>query len=155
VTDARTGEPVKGATVFVGFKLETLLGLTRSYDERWIDTDADGRFSIEGHFRDSAPSWSVSPSCKPFVRIIHPELGHFQFVFEEHPFLEPIEFPGYRNMSFSIEPSEASLEYLQSPAYRLRMCGNYSREACVRVCEVAYGSADACDESALDRWILR
>jgi len=150
--DARTGDPIEGAEIFAGY-LFVSFNTAVPYDVRWTTTDVDGRFAIPGHLRGPSPSILAKISSLPHFNVLHPEYGYFQFHFDtEYLYGFPaLEFPGYRNLEFRIEPSELELQIATTPDFYLRMCPSRDRDLCVRACEVAYGSLEPCFEAGLAR----
>lgn len=141
VVDGTTGEPVEGAFVRATYFGEIPIRTpgetnTRELDSRWDLTDAEGRFLIEGAWRERFHfpfvTWSVSP--KLFV--IHPMHGFFSFWLHGDPNLD--------NLELKVVGTRESVRDVSDPGNFHFLCIDWLDKACAPACEVAYGSSDPC-----------
>ena len=139
VLDKRTGEGVAGAEVFVVY--EIVQGShRRAADTRWATTDAEGRFAIPGVFSMTlGPPPSVTDR-NYFVRVVHPDYGKFSSVANRR-----VETWPHHRFVFEIEPN-SQRGLFESPRHWASLCRGLNSKGCDRMCEYAYGSAEACYE---------
>lgn len=147
VINELTGEPVAGAEVFAAYEVTRTVAWkthSRLRDFHWTTTTSDGRFEIPGHLRESGLGWSSRWMKFPRFRVLHPELGFFRIGFSRY------SYPGNRELELKVRPSYESRSYFDSlePS---SICPGWDYEACMRMCEVAYGSAESCRKERTDK----
>jgi hypothetical protein len=142
VVDARTGDPIPGATVFASFEVSGGMGFTsaRTTNTRWTTTDSDGRFVLTGRFA-VWPDTLAAFKNAPTVDVFHPDYGLSVTAFGGH---RGRHFPGWRGLVLEVEPSVLDLDQLLENHRTLSLCHGLDNHACRHLCRVAYGEAAPC-----------
>lgn len=136
VLDKNTRKPVEGALVFTTYEMVWATH-RRPVDTRWAQTDSEGRFAIPGHFSMTLgpPFSSTDPDF--FLTLVHPGYGLYAIDDAER-------IGGSRyDLLFELEPNSSRRLLEESGEYSL-LCSRLSHDGCDRMCEYAYGSAEAC-----------
>lgn len=149
VVHAETGEPVADAAVFQHYVVKGG-DLIYNFDHRWTTTDEDGHFAIPGHIALTAGPPFTWTKDLPSVQVVHGGLKTIKlFTWEQDPD-HPRAFPGWRQLELALEPGKSAYAF-ESTAHWAALCSGFSDEACDRICEVAYGSVEACYEQGMPR----
>ena len=144
VVHAETGVPVEGALVLQRYYVT---GTANSYtfDEQWTTTDEQGRFAIPGHIALTLGLPFHFTGEFPLVEVVHRGLKtSHSFIWENDPEPPLPVFPGWRELELAIQPGKSAYVFERTRHWP-SLCRGYSSEACARLCELAYGSAEACD----------
>jgi hypothetical protein len=139
VVEKATGKPVAGAEVFAGYEV-SWGNHSEVIDWHWTTTAADGSFAIPGHVKLILGPPVSRTERYPFFLAVHPKYGTFSQGFGGSA---AEDFPGWRSIVFEIEPS-LSRELFEEPHNWAGLCSGLSKEACDRMCAVAFGTLEEC-----------
>lgn len=138
VVEKDTGKPVAGAEVFAAYEVNSPSGV-HYIDWRWATTEEDGSFAIPGHIWVILGPPGGRTESYPVFRVIHREYGEGGTGFTGRA---AEDFPGWQNIS--LEVGGGPRGYFEDPIRWSSLCRGASDAACDRMCEVIYGSVDAC-----------
>ena len=136
VVDARTGEPVVGAEVFISFHASNRLGWLDgtaggSIGFRWTTTDENGEFAFEDVVMEGVAG-HLEVEDVPWLFLVHRDYGTHTLYARGGP-------EQYLDARFEIEPHENSLRLMTKPSELSSVCGGLRGRAYSHCCDYVYG----------------
>jgi hypothetical protein len=145
VVDAKTGKPVAGALVLLGYQILQGVGIHRAenLETRWTETDSEGRFRFGVKLFDDIGSRWAFRARTPSLIVYHKdyESGGASFDHQGYglPFFEiPVRLKPFDEEEIRKLPLDPR-EHYRNPRHLVDFCSGRSEAACQHICEWLYG----------------